>query len=261
MRPTIGGALLFLLLLQGAIPVSAAGKEFCDGPQGCDSGFVTTNKAKKHELYYWFWESDANARDKPVLLWMNGGPGAASELGGFVEHVGPFSLVRNATSQRVVPVPAAFPWSDFANVIILDQPVGAGYAYSPDPLSWFDVSTPQAMAEVYVFLQEFFAEGSKHAQYRQNDFFVVGESYGGHYAPELAGIILRENAKRPEAERINLKGVGLGNGWVDPVSQFWGDIEFAFSEKLISTALRDAMLADYAECRSLLEKHYYDTGA
>ena len=55
------------------------------------------------------------------------------------------------------------------------------------------------------------------------DFFVFGESYGGKYIPDLAYAI-HTNKFEPrmipqENIKINLKGVGIGNGWMSPIDQ------------------------------------------
>ena len=42
-------------------------------------------------------------------------------------------------------------------------------------------------------------------QYKDREFYIAGESYAGHYVPQLAKLIVDRN---PEAElKINLKGM------------------------------------------------------
>mmetsp|Transcript_20310 Transcript_20310/g.17356 ORF Transcript_20310/g.17356 Transcript_20310/m.17356 type:complete len:228 (-) Transcript_20310:15-698(-) len=60
-------------------------------------------------------------------------------------------------------------------------------------------------------------------------FFVFGESYGGKYVPELAVDI------RERHSWINLQGVGVGDGWVDPPTQQMTYKEFAFQHGLINS--------------------------
>ena len=47
---------------------------------------------------------------------------------------------------------------------------------------------------------------------KTRDFFVTGESYGGHYIPVVSHHIWRTNKAKAEGERINLKGFAIGNG-------------------------------------------------
>ncbi len=47
---------------------------------------------------------------------------------------------------------------------------------------------------------------------KDRDFFVTGESYAGHYIPVVTHHIWRTNKAKPEGERINLKGMAIGDG-------------------------------------------------
>lgn len=50
-----------------------------------------------------------------------------------------------------------------------------------------------------------------------HDFYIIGESYGGHYVPALGNFIFNQN--KLQKTQINLKGIGIGNGLVDPLLQ------------------------------------------
>ncbi|CAN0360874.1 unnamed protein product [Ascophyllum nodosum] len=69
---------------------------------------------------------------------------------------------------------------------------------------------------MYWFLQEFF---SSHPEYAATSFFVFGESYGGHYAPAVAHRVWQGN-NQGEAGKINLTGMGIGNGLTSPFVQY-----------------------------------------
>mmetsp|Transcript_9736 Transcript_9736/g.14681 ORF Transcript_9736/g.14681 Transcript_9736/m.14681 type:complete len:415 (+) Transcript_9736:161-1405(+) len=56
---------------------------------------------------------------------------------------------------------------------------------------------------------------------QKTSFFVFGESYGGHYAPAISSRIFEGNQAALEGTvKINLKGVGVGNGLTDPLIQY-----------------------------------------
>ena len=80
---------------------------------------------------------------------------------------------------------------------------------------------------MYLFLQRFFQD-QQFKKYAKNDFFVTGESFGGHYVPSVSHHIWNNNKKLNNKtnypfmtvfQKINLKGMAIGNGWIDPYIQ------------------------------------------
>lgn len=68
-----------------------------------------------------------------------------------------------------------------------------------------------------------------------NDFHISSESYGGHYMPELAEVILSQNKQAAEvgsARVINFKGFLVGNPYTDAFSN---QVRFIPSRSLPST--------------------------
>lgn len=58
------------------------------------SGYVTVNKLNGRSLFYWLVESPASrgSESKPLVLWLNGGPGCSSVAYGAAEEIGPFHI-------------------------------------------------------------------------------------------------------------------------------------------------------------------------
>ena len=58
------------------------------------SGYVTVNKRAGRALFYWLTESPANRKpqSRPLVLWLNGGPGCSSVAYGATEEIGPFRI-------------------------------------------------------------------------------------------------------------------------------------------------------------------------
>merc|ERR1712130_825372 len=101
-----------------------------------------------------------------------------------------------------------------ANVLWIDQPVGTGFSYSNSHIE--HVVTEKAMAEnMYEFFQKFMEQFPKYAKL---DFFIMGESYAGHYIPSFAHRVYQGNSNGTGIH-INLKAIGIGNGLVDPELQ------------------------------------------
>lgn len=51
----------------------------------------------------------------------------------------------------------------------------------------------------------------KFPQFKTRDLFLAGESYAGHYIPQLADVILEYNARRSNRFKFNLKGIAVSN--------------------------------------------------
>eukprot|EP00656_Telonema_subtile_P017623 TRINITY_DN1947_c0_g1_i2.p1 TRINITY_DN1947_c0_g1~~TRINITY_DN1947_c0_g1_i2.p1 ORF type:complete len:177 (-),score=27.96 TRINITY_DN1947_c0_g1_i2:141-671(-) len=74
-------------------------------------------------LHYWYAEAEEDPANKPVVLWLNGGPGSSSILGMLQEH-GP--LIVNSTG-GLMKNPYA--WTTLANLLVLESPTGVGYSW------------------------------------------------------------------------------------------------------------------------------------
>ncbi len=92
------------------------------------------------------------------------------------------------------------------------QPAGTGWSQrGPSPLS--PVVTEEAVGrELISFLEQFF---TLFAEYRDNEFYVVGESYGGKYGPTCAQAIDAYNSANP-SQPLPLTGLVIADGWSDP---------------------------------------------
>lgn len=183
------------------------------------SGYLNASSGKY--LHYWFVESQKTPATDPVVLWMNGGPGCSS-LDGFLSELGPFHVKTDGQTLYDNP----FAWNKVANVIFLEAPAGVGFSYSDSK----DYSTDDDTVSMdnYLALQHFF---QKFPQFKKNDFYVTGESYGGIYVPTLSVRLLNTSSS------INFKGFAVGNGFLDSVRLTNSIIFFAYYHGLLSNSL------------------------
>uniref|UniRef100_A0A8D2KYT3 Carboxypeptidase n=1 Tax=Varanus komodoensis TaxID=61221 RepID=A0A8D2KYT3_VARKO len=185
-RSRAGGLLLARAIkyLPG-LPKQPAFKQF--------SGYLDVEKDK--HLHYWFVEAQGNAADKPLVLWLNGGPGCSSVAGFLTEH-GPFTVQPDGASLEYND----YAWNKLGHMLYLESPVGVGYSYS-DSQDYRTNDTEVARVN-YLALKEFLRLYPEHGS---RDLYLTGESYGGVYIPTLAEWVMQDPA-------LNLKGIAVGNG-------------------------------------------------
>lgn len=205
------------------------------------TGYLDIEDEDKH-FFYWFFESRNNPETDPLVVWLNGGPGCSSLSGLFFE-LGPSSI-----NSEVKPVHNPHSWNNNASVIFLEQPVNVGYSYSLQSVT----NTVAAGKDVYAFLELFFKQFPK---FREVDFHIAGESYGGHYVPQFALEILKN-----EDRTFNLTSVLIGNGMIDTLTQYsyyepmgcgQGGVDSVFDEETC-----ESMNRSIPTCLSMIESCY-----
>ncbi|KAL9682494.1 hypothetical protein QQ045_014293 [Rhodiola kirilowii] len=67
------------------------------------AGYVTVNESHGRALFYWFFEATHHPHHKPLLLWLNGGPGCSSIGFGATEELGPFLSSSGKPELRLNP--------------------------------------------------------------------------------------------------------------------------------------------------------------
>jgi vitellogenic carboxypeptidase-like protein len=184
-------------------------------------------------LFYWFFESECSVTSEtPLIIWLNGGPGASSLAGLFLEN-GPLTL-KNDSSVDKNP----YSWAQNAHMLFIDQPVGTGFS-SVAPYAY--VTSETEMAEQFVgALNEFY---KRYPRYGLSPLYIAGESYAGKYIPYIAQQIIKPD--RPIGRL--LKGIALGDGWMQPEMQTKDQIDFAYSLGLVDTNQRAKAEEKYKE--------------
>ncbi|KAK7396051.1 hypothetical protein VNO78_16764 [Psophocarpus tetragonolobus] len=184
------------------------------------AGYVPVDDKNQRALFYYFVEAQTNPASKPLVLWLNGGPGCTSVgVGAFTEH-GPF-----VTNQGEAIEKNKYSWNKEANILYLESPAGVGFSYSLD-LSFYKTLNDEVTArDSLVFLQRWFA---KFPEYKNRDFYIMGESYGGHYVPQLAELIIKTKLN------FKLKGIAIGNPLLDFDTDMNAADEYYWSHGIIS---------------------------
>jgi len=237
-------------------PYSARLRVTGNGWPACDpgvvqrSGYIDINSTEQKHYFYWMFEAKQNPSTAPVILWMTGGPGCSSSLAILAEN-GPCHM--NETSGNLYSNP--YSWNNVANVIYIDQPAGVGFSYT-ESSNGYDFNETMVANDMYTFLTMFFTQ---FPQYAANDFFIYGESYGGHFAPATAHRVYEGN-KAGGKPHINLKGLSVGNGLVDPAVQFswYSKLSYQWCQNVlgapcVSQSTYEGMLSGLPGCLALID--------
>ena len=170
------------------------------------AGFLTINKNYNSNLYFWYFPAFNKDKNAPVVLWLQGGPGGSSLFGLFTEN-GPLIVKKSGFAVR------KYHWALKYNLLFIDNPVGTGFSFTDDDKGYCKDESCVAKG-LYSCLQQFY-KLFPHLQ--ANEFYITGESYAGKYIPALAMEIHKDNLINKQ--KINLKGLALGNAYCDPINQ------------------------------------------
>lgn len=201
-------------------------------PSALYMGYITVNQTAGRAIFYAFAESQNNPATDPLVIWFTGGPGCSGFIALFNEN-GLFSM--NFTSGA--PVINPYSWNTRANMIYVESPAGVGFSYSNTSSDYLTVGDLRTAGDMYAFLQGFYLD---FPQFAKNDFWVTGESYGGHYVPEFAYYTLEMNAALPAgAQFVPLKGIMAGNPWTAPNIEAFGVTDNWWYRGMISRAVHN----------------------
>ncbi|KAF8364885.1 hypothetical protein HHK36_033129 [Tetracentron sinense] len=190
------------------------------------AGYIDVDEKAGRSLFYYFVEAeDDGAEKKPLSLWLNGGPGCSSIGGGAFTELGPFypggdgrGLRRNSKS-----------WNKASNLLFVESPAGVGWSYS-NTTSDYTCGDASTAADMHIFMMKWY---EKFPEFMSRDLFLTGESYAGHYIPQLANVLLDHN-KHSTGFKFKIKGVAIGNPLLKPDSNLRATYEFFWSHGMIS---------------------------
>ena len=196
-------------------------------------------------LHYWLIEAETRPSTAPLVMWLNGGPGASSLIGLLNENG---QIKVNGNSRVMFDDPEfndppsfynEFSWSQIANFLYLEQPKGVGYSYCDAGPSNCSNTDDNIGPDVHDFLVAFFQGFS---EYADRDFWIAGESYAGTYIP----LIMKEIDDRGEI--TNLVGAAIGNGCTsgtcfNDMSEDYMDFKTMAGHSMISLQLEDEITA------------------
>ncbi|KAF8034225.1 hypothetical protein BT93_C0494 [Corymbia citriodora subsp. variegata] len=210
-----------------------------DLPFHLETGYIEVGELEDVQLFYYFVESERSPKDDPLVLWLTGGPGC-SALSGLLFEIGPFTFdYDNSTRLRPTLRLNPYSWTKVANIIFLDQPVGAGFSYAN---SWesYNINDIVSAAETYEFLRKWLI---LHTEFLSNPLYIAGDSYSGIIVPMVTLQVAKGNEAGLEP-RMNLEGYVLGNPLTNGNIDYNSRVSFAHLKALISQELYESANID-----------------
>ncbi|VEU22412.1 DEKNAAC103407 [Brettanomyces naardenensis] len=193
-------------------------------------------------LFFWRFGRQQTLTDD-LVIWFNGGPGCSSMDGAMME-IGPFRPSDKDGSKLTYNNGT---WLDSADLLFVDQPIGTGFAYT-------DVDYDRELTEASQHMVEFFKEYlNLFPSDGERNIWIAGESYAGQYIPYFADAILREQEDDPSFH-MNIQGLLIGNGWIDPDIQSLSYVPFAMKNKLLNSTnpMFQKVLSQHEKCQNAI---------
>ncbi|KND03729.1 uncharacterized protein SPPG_01188 [Spizellomyces punctatus DAOM BR117] len=159
-------------------------------------------------------------------------------------------------------------WNKDYSILFIDNPVGTGFSYvtprdenfahkdraSEEPRDKSDENSPlyvngyaaneaAVSRDLCTFLLKFY---EIFPEQLESSLFLTGESYAGKYVPHFASAIHTFNRLSEHPTKIPLKGIAIGDGLTDPVTQIKYHAPLALAVGLVNK-LQATRITQYAD--------------
>ncbi|XP_060523995.1 retinoid-inducible serine carboxypeptidase-like [Cylas formicarius] len=230
---------LFLIL---TIFASVLGREGY-GPYDQEWGYV--NVREQAYIFWWLYFTNAtqNPYERPLAIWLQGGPGASSVGYGNFEEIGPLDENLNLRN---------YTWVKDLNLLFVDNPVGTGFSYVDD-LRAIPTTNKQIALDFVEFLKGFY---TALPQFEPVPLYIFCESYGGKMTAEIA-LELDQAIKRGEI-KSNLTGIVLGDSWIDPYHSVESWSEYLFNVGAIDSNGVEALQQTTRELKTAIDEERWE---
>ncbi|XP_061386397.1 retinoid-inducible serine carboxypeptidase-like [Musca vetustissima] len=189
------------------------------GPGDQDWGYVDIRPGA--HMFYWLYYTTAdvaNYTERPLAIWLQGGPGLSSTGLGNFDQLGPIDMHGNERN---------WTWVKQMNVLFIDSPFGSGFSYV-DNITLLPSTNNEIARDLLAFIKVFY---ERHREFEEVPLHIFTQSYGGKMAPEFA-LELYRAIERGEV-RSNLKSVAMGGPWTSPIDSIMARAPLLFHMGLI----------------------------
>jgi len=187
---------------------------------GSESWDYVTVRPEAH-MFYWLYRTTHKAgyKNRPLILWLQGGPGGSGTGFGNFEEFGPLDAnlqPRNTT------------WLQSASLLFVDNPVGTGFSYVTSNTSF--THNLQEISFDLLFLMKQFVKSFP--DFQKTPFYIFSESYGGKMTAGFSAVLY--DAISNGEINLNFQGLAMGDSWISPVdfTNSWGP--YLYSTSIVS---------------------------
>lgn len=127
-------------------------------------------------MFWWLHYTSAKVAkytDRPLIIWLQGGPGASSTGYGNFYELGPLDAKLKARETS---------WDKHANILFVDNPLGSGFSYV-DNITAFTTTNEQIANDFVVLLKGFYEAVP---EMKKVPLYIFSESYGGKMTADIA---------------------------------------------------------------------------
>lgn len=192
-------------------------------------------------MFYWLYRSThaAGYTNRPLIIWFQGGPGGSSCGYGNFDIIGPLRIDQTTRDTT---------WVKEANVLFIDNPVGAGYSYV-DSLDALTTDVQQVTDDLMVVIRTFM---DNFPEFRSIPIYVFGQSYGGKMAAHFA-LHLYNEVKAGKID-VTITAFAMGNAWISPVdsTMTWGPLLYQMS--LVDEPGLEAIQTAATSCKKAVDE-------
>ncbi|XP_057334284.1 retinoid-inducible serine carboxypeptidase-like [Microplitis mediator] len=173
------------------------------GPGKQDWGHVTVRPGA--HMFWWLYyvsppiintPESFNVFEKPLIIWLQGGPGVSGTGFGNFHELGPLDINLKRRNHT---------WVNDYNVLLIDNPVGTGFSFVENDSLMAENNT-QIAQDLLICITKFL---ETIPEFGNVSTYIVAESYGGKMAVEFA--LLWSQAQNNGNIRSKLKGLAIGD--------------------------------------------------
>ncbi|CAB0030450.1 unnamed protein product [Trichogramma brassicae] len=174
------------------------------GPGEQDWAYVQLRQGA-HMFWWLFYAGGSEANDRPLVVWLQGGPGASSSAIGNFGEIGPIDAQLRARNHT---------WVKDYNVLFIDNPVGTGFSYVDD-YERLANDNSQIARDLVSCIEAFYRRMTAFAA---TPAYLIAQSYGGKMGVEFANHWYRRQAQG--LIRSNLRGIGLIDSSISAIDNY-----------------------------------------